>query len=417
MKNNPKIILLACTTFNLTIGVLYTWSMFKLRMTLPVVDGGWGWDYQQAGIPYTIGIICFSIGVFTGGRLQDKIGPRWVCTIGGICVGSGLILAGLIGANPVGIAICFGVISCIGIGFGYSSVLPTALKWFHPSQKGIISGFVTGGFCLAAVYLAPMATAFLNRFSIEQSLMLLGTVSIITSTVIAQFVKIPALDFIAVSPKKLDVTTSVSRLPADFTSREMVKTKRFYFMFCVFLVNVSIGLMIIGNIASIAYYQAGVFNYRILAFLLAFMAIMNFVGRVGGGFISDKIGRTNTLFVVMTVQMLNMIAFRSYDTLPLVMFGALLAGTCFGAVLSIFPAFTADQFGIKNHGANYGVIYLAYGASGVVAPLIADYIYDNYSTYSIAYIVCAAMMLFALFINFALSREVNRIETNKQIGS
>jgi MFS family permease len=379
-------------------------------MTLPLADGGWGWDYQQAGIPYTIGIVCFSIGVFTGGRLQDKIGPRWVCTIGGICVGMGLLLAGIIGANPIGIAVCFGVISCIGIGFGYSSVLPTALKWFHSSQKGLVSGFVTGGFCLAAVYLAPMATAFLNRFSIEQSLMLLGTVSIVTSTIIAQFVKLPANGYVAMIPSKISEETCVSKLSVDYTSGEMVKTKRFYLMFFVFLINVSIGLMIIGNIASIAYYQARVFDYRILAFLLAFMAIINFFGRVGGGFISDKIGRTNTLFIVMAVQMLNMAAFRFYDTLPFVMFGALLAGTCFGAVLSIFPAFTADQFGIKNHGANYGVVYLAYGASGVVAPLIADYIYDNYSTYSIAYIVCAFMMMFALLINFVLKREVNQIE-------
>jgi len=410
MKNNPKIILLACTAFNLTIGVLYTWSMFKLRITLPEADGGWGWDYQMAGIPYTIGIICFSIGVFTGGRLQDKIGPRKVCTIGGTCVGTGLLLAGIIGANPIGIAICFGVISCIGIGFGYSSVLPTALKWFHSSQKGLVSGFVTGGFCLAAVYLAPMATAFLNRFSIEQSLMLLGMVSLITSVIIAQFVRVPANNFVAKAPENIPLETSVCKLPADFTSSEMVRTKRFYFMFFVFLINVSIGLMIIGNIASIAYYQAQVFDYRILAFLLAFMAIMNFVGRVGGGFISDKIGRTNTLFVVMAVQMLNMLAFKHYDSIYLVMFGALLAGTCFGAVLSIFPAFTADQFGIKNHGANYGVVYLAYGASGVLAPFIADYIYDKYGTYSIAYVVCAAMMLLALFVNFALKREVKRIE-------
>jgi MFS family permease len=382
-------------------------------MTLPIDEGGWGWDYQQAGTPYTIGIICFSLGVFTGGRLQDKIGSRWVCTIGGICVGLGLILAGLAGANTFAVAFCFGVISCIGIGFGYSSVLPTALKWFHPCQKGLVSGFVTGGFCLAAVYLAPMATAFLNRFSIEQSLMLLGTVSLITSTLIAQFVKTPAINYMAANPRNFHETAAPIKVSVDFTSSEMVRTKRFYFMFFVFLINVSIGLMVIGNIASIAYYQAGVMDYRILAFLLAFMAIMNFFGRVGGGFVSDKIGRTNTLFVVMIVQMFNMIAFRSYDNLALVMMGALVAGTCFGAVLSIFPAFTADQFGLKNHGANYGVVYLAYGASGVLAPFLADYIYDNFNTYSYAYVVCAAMMFAAVFVNFALKREVNRIEAQK----
>jgi len=407
-----KFILLACSAFNLTIGVLYTWNMFKLRMTLPVDEGGWGWTSQQAGLPYTIGIVCFSIGVFIGGRLQDKIGPRAVATAGGICVGLGLILAGLVGANGLGIALCFGVISCIGIGFGYSSVLPTALKWFHPSQKGIVSGFVTGGFCLAAVYLTPMATAFLGRFSIEQSMMLLGIVSLITSTFIAQFVKTPALNYIAANPNKFNEKVCESKLPVDLTSGEMIRTRRFYLMFVVFLINVSIGLMVIGNIASIAYYQAGIYNYRILATLLSSMAIMNFCGRVGGGLISDKIGRPNTLFIVIVMQMVNMLAFRFYATLPHLFLGALVAGFCFGAALSIFPAFTADQFGIKNNGANYGVIYLAYGASGFVAPLFVDYIYDTFRTYTLAYTVCAIMMCVAVLVNYALKKELVRINKN-----
>ncbi|MDR0332870.1 MAG: OFA family MFS transporter [Dysgonamonadaceae bacterium] len=411
MKKKARLVLLACSVFNLTIGVLYTWNMFKLSMTVPIAEGGWGWTSQQAGLPYTIAIIFFSIGVFIGGRLQDKIGPRTVCTAGGILVGLGLILSGLIGASTVGIALCFGVMTGTGIGFGYSSVLPTALKWFHSTRKGTVSGFVTGGFCLAAVYLAPMATMLLNHFSIQHSMILMGVLLLVTSVLIAQLIKNPLADYVPEAPKKIKATgmSFVSRSSNDLTSSEIVRTARFRLMFVIFLINVSIGLMIIGNIASIAYYQAKIYDYGVLTFFLSLMAVMNFFGRLMGGIISDKLGRVNTLFVVMVLQMLNMAAFKYYTTMPHLIFGIVVAGICFGAVLSIFPAFTADLFGLKNHGSNYGLIFLAYGVSGVVAPVIADYFYDTYRSFSIPYMVCAAMLFVALVANFALRRELKQV--------
>ena len=405
-KLAAKLVLLACSAFNLTIGVLYTWNMFKLNMTSPVSEGGWGWTSQQAGLPYTVAIVFFSAGVFFGGRLQDRIGPRLVCTIGALLVSFGMILSGLFGGSVIGVALCFGIMTGVGIGFGYSSVLPTALKWFHQSRKGLVSGFVTGGFCLAAVYLTPVATAFLNSFSIEHAMMLMGGLLFLTSMTIAQFIKNPPAGYVPEVPKRVNPTLSIGRLPNDLTSKEIVKTKRFRLMSFIFLINVSIGLMVIGNIASIAYSQAKIYDSAVLAFLLSLMAIMNFFGRLVGGMISDKLGRTMTLLIVMIFQLLNMLAFSFYGEVSLLIIGVAIAGFSFGAVLSIFPALTADIFGLKNHGANYGLIFLAYGVSGVLAPVFADFFYDRYQSFTISFIICAAMMLLAIWANFALRREL-----------
>jgi len=288
------------------------------------------------------------------------------------------------------------------------------LKWFHSSKKGFVSGFVTGGFCLAAVYLAPIATAFLARFSIEISMKLMGVLLLTTSLIIARFIKNPPTGYVPEKPKNFKAKKFISTFRDNLSSREIIRTPHFKLMFFIFLINVSVGLMVIGNIASIAYYQAKIVDYNVLAFLLSLMAVMNFLGRLVGGIISDRLGRVNTLFVVMVLQMINIAAFRYYNVVPELIFGVIIAGFCFGAVLSIFPAFTADLFGLKNHGANYGLIFLAYGASGVFAPLIADYFYDAYRSFSIPYMVCASMLLAAIVANYALKKVINKHSVKKE---
>jgi MFS family permease len=72
----------------------------------------------------------------------------------------------------------------------------------------------------------------------------------------------------------------------------------------------------------------------------------------------------------------------------------------------VFPALTADQFGLKNYGQNYGIVYLAWGLSGVAAPLVADYFYDASGSFNTAYIICAAMMVVMMGLNYLLKRSL-----------
>ena len=131
-----------------------------------------------------------------------------------------------------------------------------------------------------------------------------------------------------------------------------------------------------------------------------------------GGFVSDKIGRVNTLFVICIIQTLNMFGFMFYSNLPALIVGIIGIGLCFGALLSVFPALTAEQYGLKNYGANYGVVYLAWGLSGVVAPMLADYVYDTTGTFFMAYLICAVMMVVMLAVNFMFKKNVAGVIAN-----
>jgi len=398
-KRSAYVVLIASIIFNLTIQVLYIWSLLKREMML----GDWGWTSREGGLPYTLIIIFFSIGVLLGGRVQDKIGPRWVATVGGAFVGLGMIISGLLGDDPIGVAIAYGGISGLGIGFGYGSVLPACLKWFHPGKKGLIGGLVLAGFGLASVHYAVITESFLDKFGIQNTLLYIGGAIAVISVIAAQFVKNPPPEY---SPVKLEKASlpAVKTVAVDLTWKDMLQTKRFYLIFILFVFSVSMGLMILGNVAKIAIVQTGVES---VVFLISLAAVMNAAGRIIGGFLSDKIGRANTLFIVIILQMLNMVGFVFYQNIVALTFGLILTGLCFGTFLTVFPALTADQYGLKNYGFNYGIVYLAYGFAGTVAPVIADYFYDRNGSFNTAYIICAIMMALMLVINLLLKREIS----------
>ncbi|MBE3587666.1 MAG: MFS transporter, partial [Thermoanaerobacteraceae bacterium] len=131
----------AGTGINLCLGVLYTWSVFAAALINQL-----GWSKTASAIPYTIACVVFAIAMVPAGRLVDKIGPRWVATIGGIFTGGGMILSGLLGNSFQVLAVTFGIIVGIGLGFGYAAPTPAAVKWFKPHMKGQISGLVVAGF-------------------------------------------------------------------------------------------------------------------------------------------------------------------------------------------------------------------------------------------------------------------------------
>jgi len=404
-QKKANVVLIAGILFNLTIQVLYVWSLLKDVMMQPEAEGGWGWTSQQAGLPYTLAIIFFAVGVLIGGRVQDRIGPRWVATVGGAMVGLGLVLSGLVGNSPVGVTIGYGVVTGLGIGFGYGSILPACLKWFHPSRKGLIGGLVLGGFGLASVHYAIITTGLLNNLNVQNTMLYIGIAVTVISVIAAQFVRNPPSDYVPALSNKDNQPAAVKKVAIDFQWKEMLKTKRFYLIFILFLFSASMGLMILGNLARIANIQAGVTN---AVFLISLIAVMNALGRIIGGFLSDKIGRSNTLFIAIVLQMLNMVGFIFYQNFIVLTFGFILVGLCFGTFLAVFPALTADQYGLKNYGINYGIVYLAYGLAGVVAPVIADYFYDLNGNFNTAYIICAAMMVFMIGINLLLKRDISK---------
>ena len=400
LQKKAVTLLTAGTIYMVSIGVLYVWSI--IRRTL---ESDWGWTATQSGFPFSLAIICFAAGNLIGGRLQVVIPARIIGTLGGAMVGGGFILSGLAGDNTALVALFFGLITGVGVGLGYSSFLPTVLKWYHPSRKGFVSGWIIGGFGLTSLYLAPITAAIIENFGVQATFIILGIKTIIISVPLAQFIKSPPEGYIPQEPKNMNPKISSTFSP-DKTWREMVSTKKFYMLFFMFLCSVSIGQMVIANISGIVTLQAQITDPAIVAGLVAFMALTNTGGRIIGGIVSDKIGWANTLVIVFALHFVNMLGFGFYNTLPLLILGITLAGLCFGSTLSVYPAITVDQYGIKNYSSNYGIMYMAFGFAGIAAPAIASHVFDLTGNFNTVYMICAAGMVVMTITNLLVRKVI-----------
>lgn len=387
-------ILVAGTGINLTIGFLYAWSVFKKAMV-----ANWGWTHSEANAAYTVAIVIWAVALLIAGVIQDKIGPRRVIQLGVFLVGSGLVGSSFF-QTPLAMVITVGVIVATGIGFTYGCVTPMAMKWFHPSKKGLVSGITVAGFGVAAVYLAPLTSLLIKNFGISQSFRILGIGMLAIAGPLSFIVNNPKPDYVPEFPVLASGKKRRKKLDGyNYTWKQMLRTPAFYLLWLMFVLSSSAGVMMIGHLASIATSQANILNS---AYIVSLLAISNASGRVGGGMLSDRIGRRNTMLIVFSTQLLNMLAFSFYTTEPLIILGTIVAGFSYGSLMSTFPSITSDNFGMKSYGANYGVLYTAWGVSGVLGPLIAGWAIDVTKSYSLAYIISAVLLGVALVLGLFL---------------
>jgi len=380
---------------NLALGVLYSWSVFGKQLSDAVDKGGFGWTKTQAALPYTIAIAVFAAMMVPAGRLQDKFGPRIVATAGAILTGLGLVVAGFTtSANMLPVIVGFGILAGTGIGLGYASATPAAVKWFPPAKKGLISGIVVSGFGLASVYIAPLSRYLLGKYGVNSSFVILGIAFAIATVIICQFIKNPATPAVSLNAKAAN-----SNYKVDYTWREMMKTRTFYLLWIEFACGALAGLMIIGHLAKIVSVQSN--NLIQIGFLfVALLAIFNAGGRLIAGVMSDYIGRMRTILIVFIAQAIIMILFSRFSTIAAFIVGSAVVGFSYGACLSVFPSTCADHWGTKNLGLNYGILFTAWGVGGVFGPILAGRVADATGGYNLAYSISAALMIFGAILTF-----------------
>ncbi len=376
---------------NLTLGVLYIWSIVSKNLVAEH-----GWTNQEASIPYTIAILGWSIGALIAGSMQDRFGPRRFVLTGVSLVGIGLLASGF-SNTPKAMIITFGIIVGLGVGFAYSSVTPAVMKWFHRDSKGLVTGLVVAGFALASVYLAPTAYYLINGLGISPTFWILGVFTLLTGIPLALIIRNPSKGYIpssALSLKQKDSTITIK--PWFYSWPEMIRTRQFRILWLMYAFSASAGLMIISNISTIAAEQAG---YKTGFVLVIVLALFNSLGRIISGSLSDRIGRITTLQIAFCIQGVNMILFVLYQSSTLMLIGAALSGLAYGSLLSVFPTVISDYYGMRDFGVNYGVLFTSFGLAGFIGPLLAATIRDFTGNYGFAYIVSAILLATCFFLS------------------
>lgn len=216
-------ILLAGFSINLCLGILYAWSVFNKAL---VTD--FGWDAADASSPYAVATVVFSISLLVAGILQDRMGPRKILILGTTLTGLGMIASGFVD-SVLGLNITFGVISGMGIGFGYACLSPSAMKWFHPSKKGLVNGLIAAGFGLAAIYLAPLTSMLISTMGINTAFLILGVGVLVVAVPLACTINNPPADYTPEEPKvKAGQAPKAVKRAEDLTWTAILKTPQFY---------------------------------------------------------------------------------------------------------------------------------------------------------------------------------------------
>lgn len=387
-KSKSLIVLGAATGINLVSGILYIWGVVSKALVEQL-----NWTSKQASLPYTIATISFVIAMVVFGKLQDSKGPRLVATIGGLLMGFGIIFSGM-KISPISMVLTMGIIAGCGIGILNVSTTPPAVKWFPPEKKGMITGIVVGGISVSSMLYSPLANYLIGIRGIPQTFIFIGVLALIISVILAQFLQNPGEDY------KVKSENNISD-GEDFTWREMLKTKKFYLLWLMLGLSSSAGLMIIGHISNIAKVQAKWNGGFILVILLA---IFNTIGRFLGGAISDKIGRVSLMRIIFILQGVNMFLFNQYHSVGLLSLGTAVAGLCYGATFSVFPATISDLYGLKNFGINYGLMFTGWGFGGIIGPMTGASIYDYANNYNIAYLVAGILLVISVMITFIFEK-------------
>jgi nitrate/nitrite transporter NarK len=402
---------------NLALGILYTWS---------VIAGGipeeWGWDQADKSWPYSIACLVFCLIMVPAGRMQDKFGPRIVAAIGGILVGIGFIVASMT-TSLVGFIIGFGVLAGAGIGFGYASATPPAVKWFPPAKTGLIAGIVVSGFGLASVYAAPLAKWLTVEYGLQRMMLILGVSFLLLITGLktlltplwfglSQMLQAPDPNMMQLREFKEHMAGDVKKeAPVhdkdNLTPKEMLRTPQFYMLWFMYACGAGAGLMIISVVKKIVKAQVSSESLAIAA--VVGLAIGNGGGRIIAGMLSDKLGRRLTLFIFLVFQAILILLLTMAKegsvlaTAPALITITALIGASYGSNLALFPSITKDFFGLKNFGMNYGLVFTAWGVGGFMLAKLAGIMYvKTGGSFNFAYYTASALLVAAAIMVFFL---------------
>lgn len=376
MNKNKYFVLIGVLSAQLTIAALYAWSIFSVA-----IINRMSWSENEVLIAYFIAQFVFAFSTIFSGRLVDKKGPRITLIIGGLLYGGGLILSSF-ATTPIMLYLTYGIISGAGVGFVYVCPLTTLIKWF-PKHKGAITGLSVAVFGGGSILFKEIIAGLLKNYSVSQSFLYLGIMSLSVIILGALFVGFP------VDYEKVDSLKTHN----DYSTKNMIKTKKFKKIWIMYFLAVIPGLLVLGAAKNIGL-NANL-SITASASLISILALSNAISRLVSGTLSDKFGPYNVLRVIFMITIASLLFVGLFSHMIVLFYiGIIGIAIGYGGFLSLFPTLTNQEFGAYHYGSNYGIIFQAYG----LAALSGIFILSLAGSYSITFIISAFASVLGLVL-------------------
>jgi len=372
---------------NMALGMFYGMSVFMLPL-----EKEFGWTRAQTSWVSTIGLALIAVWYAIAGFIQDRRGPRPVAVVGGVLFSLGFFAASYTQSLAM-FYLTAGVIAGTGSGFGY--VVPTSVgsKWF-PDKRGLVIGLMVGGYGAGSGIFGPLALSMIDSVGWRSTFRILSLIFLAMTMVGAYLLRNPPAGY---RPPGWDPSKvrGAARPGADVQASVMLRMPTFWILWVAYGLGTTAGTMVISQLVPFA--RSSGHSAAVAAFALTVGAFGSASGRVLSGWISDYAGRLNTLRIMLLVSagaMPLLFVFRGNVAL----FYALLATVyyCYGTQLSVYASTSADFFGTKNVGFNYGLLLMAWGVAAILGPFLGGRVYVATGEYRYAFFVAAAMSIAAL---------------------
>ena len=388
----------------------YTWTLFTKPLqattgaTLPAVQ-----------VTFTLLIILQTWLSPLQGWLIDRFGAGLLITLGAILSGLGWVLTSNV-ESLVGLYFSYGLFCGIGTGLVYVGVVGLMVRWF-PDRRGFAAGLVAAGYGMGALLTTFPIASMIGGSGYRSALLTFGIILGVVGTLAALFLRSPNPGDVAASPKLAAASDGIG-------PREMLRTPIFWLLFAMMTMMSTGGLMVTSNFAAFArdfgVADAVVLGMTALPLALTFDRLTNGFTRPFFGWISDKIGRENTMglaFALEACAIALLLVFGDNPSLFVFLSGVVFFG--WGEIFSLFPSTLTDTFGARHATTNYGFLYMAQGVGsilgGPLAALLRDASGGWVPVFSLVIVLDLATALLALFVLKAMRRGYRETESARAI--
>jgi len=389
---NRWTMVVAALVMQICLGVLYAYSVFRGPLTKEL-----GYTVKQTGYPLMASFLFFAVGMIFAGRWQDKAGPRTVGLVGGVLLAIGCVIAGVMYKDLAGLIIGYGVLGGLGVGFAYVTPIATCIKWF-PDKRGTITGLAVFGFGAGTLVFGPLLSNLIKSSGIATMFYTVSVIMLVFVCGAAAMFKVPPAGYKPAGWNPPAPAPGAQIVKTNYLPNEIIQTGSFWTLWVIYFIGAAAGLMIIGQAVPIGV-EVAKLDKATAAAGLGTMALLNGIGRLFWGSVSDKLGRTKTIIACFVMYILAFVfVLPNSNTFMLWLVGVCAVGFAYGGYLALMPSLTADYFGTKSLGANYGYLFSAWGIAGVCGPFMIDFIKTSTGAFTNAMYVTAGACVVGIIL-------------------
>ncbi len=377
----------------------YSWTLF-----VQPLQAATGWKLSDIQTAFTLFILCQTWVQPLDGWLIDRLGPRWFITAAGVLCGLGW--TGMAYATSLPMLYVLYCVAGVGAAFVYSGSIGSALKWFK-DRRGLASGIMAAGFGGGTALFIPFISRTIAAEGYQSAFIATGIGQGVVIALVAQFLRHPPSAPVAGQPATAGSAAVGTR---QFTTLEMLRTPQFYTMYVMFVLMATGGLLVTANAGPMA--RSWGLSAAALTLAATLSPLANGAARVFWGWISDRLGRENTMILTFVLQAICLFLVVAIGQTSAAWFSFTLVLVYFtwGQIYSLFPATAGDYFGTRHATSNYAVLYTAKGTAAIIGGWFGAILFERSGSWTLGFYGSAVMALIAAGMAVALraSRESAR---------